>query len=260
MNKEEIISSGLLELYVSGAASAEERAEVERWRANDPEIAAIINEIELSMEDYAMSNAIKPSPSVKASLFATINAAGSPSNQTTSAPAKTVSMFPWRTVAAAAILLLITSTVFNYNYYNRYKEAADNQRHSEEQLALLQKRADDMNNDMNIVRSKYSLPVSLHGLEAAPDAGAKIFWMKNTGEVYVDPGNLPMAPNGMQYQLWAIVDGKPVDGGMITTNDGKKYSIQKMKTFGKAQAFAITLETAGGHPTPQGKMYVMGEI
>ena len=84
--------------------------------------------------------------------------------------------------------------------------------------------------------------------------------MKNTGEVYVDPTNMPTAPAGKQYQLWAFVDGKPVDAGMITSKDGKKYKIQKMKTFGKAQAFAITLETEGGNPQPKGSVYVLGKI
>jgi anti-sigma-K factor RskA len=85
--------------------------------------------------------------------------------------------------------------------------------------------------------------------------------MKNTGEVYIDPSNLPEAPAGKQYQLWAIVDGKPVDGGMIiTTKKDNKYRIQKMKTFGKAEAFAVTLETEGGNPTPKGDMYVLGKM
>ena len=85
--------------------------------------------------------------------------------------------------------------------------------------------------------------------------------MKNTGEVYIDPSNLPEAPSGKQYQLWAIVDGKPVDGGLIiSTKKGDKYQIQKMKTFGKAEAFAVTLETTGGNPTPKGDMYVMGKM
>lgn len=84
--------------------------------------------------------------------------------------------------------------------------------------------------------------------------------MKNTGEVYIDPGNLPEAPEGMQYQLWGIVDGKPVDAGMIVTKKGNKYRMQKMKTFGKAEAFAVTLETMGGNPTPKGQMYVMGKM
>ena len=75
-----------------------------------------------------------------------------------------------------------------------------------------------------------------------------------------DPSNLPAIPAGMQYQLWGIVDGKPVDAGLIiTTTADKKYRIQKMKSFGKSkvEAFAVTLETAGGNPTPKGDMYAV---
>jgi anti-sigma-K factor RskA len=102
----------------------------------------------------------------------------------------------------------------------------------------------------------------LHGMGVAPDAAAKIFWMKNTGEVYVDPSNLPELQPGKQFQLWAIVDGKPVDAGMIlTSKQGDKYRIQKMRSFGKAEAFAITIEKAGGSPTPtMDQMVVMGKM
>jgi anti-sigma-K factor RskA len=106
-----------------------------------------------------------------------------------------------------------------------------------------------MSHDLDVVTNKYAMPVVLNGTPHAPDALAKIFWMKNTGQVYIDPTNLPKVPTGKQYQLWGIVDGKPVSGGMIETSKGV-YQIQKMKSFGKVDAFAITLEKAGGSPTP----------
>ena len=47
---------------------------------------------------------------------------------------------------------------------------------------------------------------------------------------------------------------------MIITNDnGTKYRIQKMKSFGKAQAFAISLEKEGGNTTPT-TVVSMGKI
>ena len=260
MEKEEIISSGLLEMYVVGAASPEEAAQVERWRSEYPEVAAELIAIEQSMESYAAANAVAPAAGIKDKILASLNMTAAAAEQQ---PAKVVRMssFP-RMAVAASVVLLIGSCIFNYIYYNKYREADSKYQQQEQQLASLNKQMSDMDSDMSVVRSKYSLPVSLSNVKDAPDpnANAKIFWMKNTGEVYVDPGNMPMAPQGMQYQLWAIVDGKPVDGGMISSKDGKTYSIQKMKTFGKAQAFAITLETAGGHPEPKGKMYVMGNI
>ena len=213
------------------------------------------------MEKYAFMHAVQPSSDLKNSVLADIN--GATSNVDTRVysqePAKVVSMnsgLKW--LAAAAILLLIGSTVFNVVYYNKYKDSEIAKADVESQMLAQKKENRDMQNDMDVVQSKYSQPVSLQGLEAAPEAVAKIFWMKNTGEVYVDPSNLPPCPAGKQYQLWGFVDGKPVDGGMIATE--KKLSIQKMKSFGKAEAFAITLEDVGGNPQPKGEIYVMGKI
>ena len=70
---------------------------------------------------------------------------------------------------------------------------------------------------------------------------------------------MPKAPEGKEYQLWAIVDGKPVDLGMYDENNSQK--LQAMKTISKPQAFAITLENKGGSPTPtMEQMYVLGNV
>jgi anti-sigma-K factor RskA len=62
----------------------------------------------------------------------------------------------------------------------------------------------------------------------------------------------------MQYQLWAIADGKPVDAGMYTEEKDSKIALANITN---AQAFAITLEKKGGSPVPtMENMYVMGEI
>ena len=262
MEKQEIISSGLLEMYVIGATSSEENAQIEIMRSQHSEINEEISNIEKAFETYAFANAVTPVASVKEKLFSSLNFSNQSVNTNESVtPAKVVSMSPLRNIAAAAaVLLLIGSSVLNFFYYNKYKDVNEKYDESQQQIASLNQHLTEVDKDMSIVQSKYSEPVSLKGQEAAPDAGAKIFWMKNTGEVYVDPTNMPIAPTGKQYQLWAFVDGKPVDAGMITSKDGKKYKIQKMKTFGKAQAFAITLETEGGNPQPKGSVYVLGKI
>ena len=262
MEKQEIISSGLLEMYVIGVTSSEENAQIEILRSKHSDINEEISNIEKSFEIYAFANAVTPATAVKDKLFSSLNFSNQSANTNEFvAPAKVVSMSPLRNIAAAAaVLLLIGSSVLNFFYYNKYKDVNEKYDESQQEIASLNQHLTEVDKDMSIVQSKYSEPVSLKGQEAAPDAGAKIFWMKNTGEVYVDPTHMPIAPAGMQYQLWAFVDGKPVDAGMISSKDGKGYKIQKMKTFGKAQAFAITLETEGGHPEPKGSVYVLGKI
>ena len=167
----------------------------------------------------------------------------------------------WKLLAAASVILLIGSSILNVIYYNKYTEANDAYSSANNELAIKEKQLQETDRNISVIQNKYSVPVALNGLQASPQAAAKVFWMKNTGDVYIDASNLPEAPTGMQYQLWGIVDGKPVDGGMIlTTKTGKTYNMQKMKNFGHAEAFAVTLETKGGNPQPKGDMYVMGKL
>ena len=263
MNAQEIISSGLLELYCTGLTSAAETAEVVQWAKQYPEVAAEIAAIQMGLEDYAKTHAIAPDASVKEKIFTKINAnKNEPVIDMKPAKVGTDKVYSlknyWKMTAAASILLLIGSTVLNVIYYDKYNSTGKALEQTQQELAMATERSRSMEVDMGVIQSKYSEPVKLSGLEAAPDAVAKIFWMKNTGEVFIDPSNLPDVPKGMQYQLWAIVDGKPVDGGLIKSDN--KSHIQKMKSFGRAEAFAVTLETEGGNPTPKGNMYVMGKI
>jgi hypothetical protein len=249
----------------------QETAEVMAMSDKHPEIKAEIDAIESGLEAYAKLHAVEPGNNVKEKIFAKINNVLPNTNGATSTNnGKLVSMSPfWKYAAAAAVILLIGSIVLNVVYYDKYETANKNyaaavteKNNAQDQLAALEQSNKEMKNDMNVIQSKYSEPVYLHGQPSAPEAAAKIFWMKNTtGEVYIDPSNLPEPPAGMQYQFWGFVDGKPVDGGMIVfTKKGDKYRIQKMKTFGKAEAFAVTLETEGGHPQPQGQVFVMGKM
>ncbi len=295
MELKDIISSGLLELYITGLASEEETLQVENWAEQHPEVKKEIEELQNVMERYALAQAIQPDEtlkekilsriqpdnSVKEKIFSRIQSSNkqepfsvikTPEKNESAKIYSIPSYFKW--AVAASVILLIGSLIFNYTFYNKYKNTSKDLQVAQEELNKqqqdmqtakqeLQKQqqlAEGMNRDMDVMTDKNAMPVVLSGTEKSPDALAKIFWMKNTGDVYVDPRNLPQTPAGMQYQLWAIVDGKPVDAGMISTEKGI-YHIQKMKSFGKAQAFAITLEKAGGSPTPtMDQMIVQAKI
>jgi len=266
LNAQEIISSGILELYCTGLTSAAETAEIELWAKQYPEVAAEIAAIQAGLEGYAQSHAIAPNASVKEKIFAEIN-----KNETTpvvnikatgndAAKVYPVSSF-WKYAAAASIILLIGSLIFNYTYYNKYKTTSGDLLATQTELQQQKELAKAMHDDMGVMADRNAMPVSLDGMPDVANAAARIYWMKNTGDVYIDPSNLPEVPDGMQYQFWAIVDGKPVSGGMINTlKDGKIVRVQKMKSFGRAQAFAVSLEKAGPESPAPTKVYVMGKI
>jgi len=262
----EIISSGVLELYVMGLASQQEIREVEAWAKEYPEIAAEINAIASGLESYAQANAIEPNASVKEKILAKIK------DETVKSPvvkdndnadtAKVYSISPaWKYAAAASIILLVGSLIFSYTYYKKYDTATNDLQLAQAELQQQKELAQSMDTAMRVMGNMNARTVAAKSIDSTVNMGARIYWMTNTSEVYIDPSNLPKAPEGKQYEFWAIVDGAPVNGGVITTEiNGKTVHIQKMASFGKAQAFAISLEDAGPAKTKPDKVMAAGSI
>jgi len=118
-----------------------------------------------------------------------------------------------------------------------------------------------MDHELSIYRDPSVKFIKLNATPHAPkEASIMVAFNPNKKEVMLDMAkvNMPKTDKAHQYQLWAIVDNKPVDAGMIDMD--KAHVMVKMKNIPRAQLFAITLEQAGGSPTPQGPMYVMGKV
>ena len=69
MNVQEYISSGIVESYVLGLASDEERREFEQRCMQYPEVLAARNAFEMAMEKQALENAIAPPADLKKRIF-----------------------------------------------------------------------------------------------------------------------------------------------------------------------------------------------
>jgi anti-sigma-K factor RskA len=72
---------------------------------------------------------------------------------------------------------------------------------------------------------------------------------------------LPEAPQGKTYQLWAIADGEPKSAGVFSVDEKGNYVhvIKSLKDIGNVSAFAVSVEPAGGVTLPTGKIVLMGE-
>ena len=70
---EEFMQSGILEIYVMGAATPEEAATVEEMAATYPQVRQELDQIGQAMEAYAMAHAVEPKATVKPLILATIN-------------------------------------------------------------------------------------------------------------------------------------------------------------------------------------------
>jgi hypothetical protein len=156
-------------------------------------------------------------------------------------------------LSLGAVIYLVSQNKSNENRVASLSQAVDtlNSRNREQESKILA-----LSETMLMAENKLYKKIDLAPLPGKQEALAKILWNTKTHEVFVSDMSLPKAPEGKQYQLWAIVDGKPVDAGLLT--DANKYLAQKMKTFDKADAFAISIEQKGGSPTPT-EVYMMGK-
>jgi hypothetical protein len=101
--------------------------------------------------------------------------------------------------------------------------------------------------------------IVMHTVLKGHPMAATVFWSKDKGEVFVSMDALPKPPKGMQYQLWVMQGGKPVDMGVLSNDMVNTPVMQKAGAPIKSgDAFAISLEKMGGNPTPT-QVYVMGK-
>lgn len=258
MDIKEYISSGIIESYVLGLASPEERAEFEKLCLPYPELVQARNHFELELEKLAQDSAIKPPAELKEKIWNSVKPGGG----------KLISIqegqprrnFNW--LSAAAVILFLISGFFAYRFYNENKELKKELNESKQSLATTDERLKtlekqfrmfgDMNND-NIV--EVSLQPTRQG-----EPATRVYWDSSSSNVYLWVKNMPQLPTDKQYQLWALLDGKPIDLGLFDAPKDNTTVILKMQNTQKADAFAITIEKRGNSGGPKGEMQSQGRL
>lgn len=256
MNAQELIASGLLEAYVLGEGTPEERALVERMAASEPAVRAELDGIGQALEAHAFANAVKPSAQVRAAVLDAVRADGPPVRQlvTPGPEAEPSHSFNW--LAAASIGALVLSGAANFFLYNKVNDMQGRLADIEAERTVLANELkvqrtgmEQRDNELAVMMDPTMHTVDLKGMNKTPDARARVYWDPLTHTVHMGPASLPPPPKGMQYQLWAMVDGKPVDAGVMPLEADSAH-LHRMKDIGPAEAFAVTLEKEGGMPTP----------
>lgn len=248
---EDYISSGILEAFMLGDLSKEEQAEVEKNLMQYPELRREFERLQEAQESFLLQTAIRPPASVKANLFKKIERRDLRKDKPSSLDGPRINY--WQYAAAASIVVAIISSYLAYDYRNKLKEAqtslteyiAQNQRMAQD-YNNVNRQLEQIENDLAIITDPSFQRILLKGTANAPNAVAQVFWNPDTKAVFLRVENMKRLARENQYQLWAIVDGKPVSAGVFDTLTG----LRRMKDIAGAAAFAVTIEPHGGKESP----------
>ena len=104
--------------------------------------------------------------------------------------------------------------------------------------------------------------VQLAGLDAAPEAKAKLFWNPTTRRGLLMVFGLPKTAADKAYELWGIAGNEPVPAGVFVVDERgqARFQVPELAPGRTYEKFAVTLEPAGGVAKPSGPMVLLGSL
>ena len=266
------IESGILELYVLGDISPSEKLQVEEMASKHPAVKAELNEIERSMESFAAENAIEPAEHLRDRImnslvtnlsddsnFPTKKEAVKDNVVAFTAAPKQNNFFKYAFAACLALLIASIAVIITLsgqlNDANSQLVAANLQKQQYANTVSMK------DNELGVYRDTSFKVVKLKGTPKHSTLSMLVAFSPAKKKVIIDLADLDMPKNDKdhQYQLWALVGGKPVDLGVFDKTSSDSVEMKEMKSLALAQAFAVTLEPRGGSVNPtMDQMMVIG--
>ncbi|MEP7127441.1 MAG: anti-sigma factor, partial [Chitinophagales bacterium] len=245
MNTEEYISSGVLDLYVSGLLSIEEMRDVELKACQHAEIKTELVSLQFALERFAFKYAIAPRPELKEKIMKTILAKAE-EPKIVSLPAKPVekeqpvaetivrefpssqSMLSRLLIAASiAVIVALSATAFYFNHQFSHSQEQVAQLEEQEsgilkQVDVLQLALKQNTDKVQMLTDANTTRVMMKGTVKSPASVVLVYWNKESKVVFMDIKTLPPAAADKQYQLW-FIDPKagPVSAGVFDVKTGE---------------------------------------
>lgn len=280
MNLQAFITSGILELYVSGLASPEEVREVEQAAAQHPAVQAEIEAIRQALDAYAGLHAVRPPADLKDKVMLRLDGApkpkpkelsssqSNPTNYSSSEPRETGNPHIANIAAWVLGLALLGSLFAIFLFWQQAERATAQLQAAKDQMEQVRKdcetekaKANEVNEQFIAIRHWATKPVQMQATPIGGNAYAIVFWNRIKKTTYLDLGKLPKPAADKQFQLWAIVNGKPTDMGVFDVADNTNLIKIEGQFIENPQAFAVTLEPKGGSETPSlDQMWVVGSV
>jgi anti-sigma-K factor RskA len=228
----------MIPIHVLSALDAADERALNEHLAECADCRRDLAEWEATAASLALSaKPMEPSPQVREKLLTKIRSEKSAAN---------VLPFPsprrklWVAIAAALFIALLVSLFVLWQQNRELRR--------QNQIA-------------QVLNAPGSRVIELSGTNEASSASAKLAY-DPTGRAILIASGLPRVPEGKEYQLWYIVDNKPLPGKTFAPDPSGNGTLEDEvpEAARRSAIFAITLEPAGGVRAPTGAIYLRGEL
>ena len=249
----------LLDSYVFGTL---EKDKVDALEAHldtgcDECLARLREVAELSAQLASAVPQHDPPQRVKDRLFEQIRGTR---NHNASTTASQKPILAWAT-AGISVTAVIAMIVWGSSINREAIELRTALEISQQEIVRLQQDRSVLDDAATLLGKPCTRLVDLAGVDPNPQAyGKVVLHPKETfGVVYLY--RLPPNPEGMQYQLWLVRDGKPTSVGVFTVAEdgGAVIKMQSLPDPTSIASFQVTIEPEGGQPEPTGMLYLTGQ-
>ncbi len=266
MNKHEVISSGLLESYVLGTTSVEENELVHDLCIKHPSLTNEIELIEIALINYSSQDVAPINKEIKNKISDKIFSGTNTEAKIIPLTINDKSIRVYKLSIAASIVFVITSIIYVFSIQTKVNKLHGELSKTMAATTNLEQQLSSQQTALIVATSKLQIlsdpkikTVGLKGMNSLASISALIHWNTESDAVYFNASKLPATATDKQYQLWAIVDGKPVDIGVIDLLNDSTF--QKMRSVKGAQSFAVTIEKTGGSNSPtMDTMCLLGNV
>lgn len=241
-----ILNSDLLEKYLLGETTSAETEMVESYISEYPEVRKAYDELQDNLEIVAKSNAIEAPKSILNAILDELDE--KPVITMTNSTSQRKKWYKY-SIAASIAALIFAGTA--YKFYNmNQKLSHENQVVVDEifdlrdDIAKNNQRLDEIMKQFKQLNNPETEKYIINGNYRAKNLKTVAYINPKEKTSMIDVVSLPQLPEEQCYQIWAEVEDKMVNLGILSETDRQLREIPYTED---ALALSITIEPKGGN-------------
>ncbi len=233
------LDTDLLEKYLLGTTTLEETLQVERYIAMYPEVRKTYDELQDNLEAFAKMHAIKTPEGLKDRILNRIKT-------------ENIGRKKFFRYAIAASFIAFIFAGSSYFFWNQSKNLQEENTIVTNKIKNLEEnmreQLEDVRNQFIVLNNPQTKKYNVNGNKKAKELKAVAYINPVKKLSYINVRKLPNLPEDQCFQMWAEVNGKMVNLGVIKETNGKEKLLAL--PYAKNAVGYITIEPKGGNETP----------